>query len=79
MVMPGVTTRKPRVKRGLFGRRTEVHRLPRNEHGHDGSLAGTRRELEGQTRETGIGLFARQFDPIQEGGDPRCRGAGPPR
>ena len=43
-----------------------VHRLPRNEHGHHGGLAGTGGELQGQTREAGVGLFACRLDPIEE-------------
>ena len=54
------------MKRGLFGRRTAFTVCHANQHGHHGGLAGTGGELQSQTGEAGVGLFACRLDPIQE-------------
>ena len=63
--MPGVTIRKAREKSFelLAG---GVHRLPGDQHGHDGRLAAARRHLQGEAEKVRIGLFVRLSDLIQE-------------
>ena len=43
-----------------------VHRLPGNQHGHDGCLAAARRHLQGEAEQRRIGLFIRLSDLIEE-------------
>ena len=57
MVMPGVTTRKPRVKRCTARAADCVDRLPCDQHGHHGSLAGPSSELQRQPGQLGVRLF----------------------
>ena len=43
-----------------------VDRLPRDEHGHDGGLAGAGREFQCQSVEAGIGLLVGRIEVIEK-------------
>ena len=66
IVMPGVTIRKPRLKRLLAGRPDGVDRLPGDQHRHDGGLAAARRHLHGDAQQLGVGLFVGAFEVFPE-------------
>ncbi len=52
--MPGATIRKPRENRLGCGGRDGIDRLPRDQHRHDGGLAGPGRELQGDAQKIGV-------------------------
>ncbi len=56
MVRPGVTTRNPRLKCLLPGRRTALIGLPGDEHGHDGGLARAGGQLQREAHQFRIGV-----------------------
>ena len=56
IVRPGVTTRKPRVNFLLLGPAHGIDRLPGDQHGHDGGLAGAGGQLQRQPHQLRIGV-----------------------
>ena len=75
MVMPGVTTRKPRVNLPLRGPARRVDGLPGDQHGHDGGLAGARGQLERQPLQAGVGVVVAFCRCLRNSLPPRLRGA----
>ena len=71
-----MTTRNPRVKPPAAGTAHRVDGLPRDEHGHDGGLAGAGRELEREACEAGVRLLVGGGEMVEEAAafvaEPRC-------
>ena len=64
---PGGDDEKPAGEPGAPRPAYGVDGLPCDEHSHDGGLAGARCELQGESRESGVGLIVRPLKLLKEG------------